>query len=318
MSFEHEAWQSISSAARQFVLSLLQKDPHQRATARDCLADPWMQQANRDLRRSSYDAALSLQRNSLVLRSLQDFASMEALHKVALEVVAFTAPPSSFDELRKLFKEIDVDTSGTISFDEFRDAMSKYPEIPEAQVRRLFDSVDLTHNNQIDYNSFLAATLTAQQTIGEPTLRTAFSVLDRDCDGIITKDDLMATVGQACNEAEIDEMLRQIDVDADFTKIFYADFQRLMTKPSSYTQVGKYLNNPRMRIEKALSMDNINLDMTKTAEPSPEPTFKRLRRLSTEPSSLLTESALRQYASSSSVHTSSSCSSSRIQSRRSS
>ena len=285
VSFEHEAWRSVSPAAQDFVMALLQKDPRLRATARRALADPWMQQANAIELRSSADAARSLQQNSLVLRSLQDFASMEALHKVALEVVAFTAPPSSFDELRKLFKTIDVDNSGTITFDEFQNAMSQYPEIPEPQVRRLFDSVDLTHNGQIDYNSFLAATLTAQQTIGEPTLRTAFSVLDRDCDGIITKDDLMATVGQACSEAEIDEMLNQID--ADHTRIFYADFQRLMTEPSRYKQVGKYLNAPpRMKIEKALSMDNIKLDMTTTPVDSPMKKAPPVRRLSTEPSRL--------------------------------
>lgn len=290
-SFEHEAWQSVSPAAKAFVMSLLQKDPKLRATARQALANPWMQEADAIELRSSDDAARSLQQNSLVLRSLQDFASMEALQKVALEVVAFTAPPSSFDELRKLFKTIDVDNSGTITFDEFRSAMSRYPEIPEAQVRRLFDSVDLTHKNEVDYNSFLAATLAAQQTIGEPTLRTAFSVLDRDCDGIITKDDLMATVGQACSEAEIDEMLRQID--ADSTRIFYADFQRLMTEPSRYKQVGKYLNAaPKMKIEKALSMDNINLDMMQTpVSPGVPKKAPPVRRLSTEPCKLTVDAA---------------------------
>ena len=110
-------------------------DPSRRATAKEALGHGWLERGEAVEMRT--DAADSLQRHSLVLRSLQDFASMEALHKVALEVVAFTAPPSTFDELRKLFKTIDVDNSGTISFDEFKEAMSNYPEIPEAQVRRL-------------------------------------------------------------------------------------------------------------------------------------------------------------------------------------
>jgi len=275
---------------------LLQTDPQKRATARMALAHPWMQRGNAVELGSSSEAADAMQRHSLVLHSLQDFASMEALHKVALEVVAFTAPPASFDELRKLFKAIDVDNSGTITFDEFRDAMSKYPEIPEGQVRRLFEAVDLTRRGEVDYNSFLAATLAAQQTIGEPTLRTAFSVLDRDCDGIITKADLMNTVGQAVAEEDIDKMLKELSIAED-QRIFYADFQRIMTHPTRYQNVGNHFHPTRrdMKLGKSLSMDNIKLDMTASpglsGPSSPPPRPIPPRRLSTEPARLSRDAA---------------------------
>ena len=48
-------------------------------------------------------------------------------------MVAFTAPPASFDELRQLFKTIDTDSSGTISYDELKTALASFPEIPEAR-----------------------------------------------------------------------------------------------------------------------------------------------------------------------------------------
>ena len=80
-------------------------------------------------------------------------------------MVAFTAPPASFDELRKLFKAIDTDNSGTISYEELKTAMESYPEIPEVQVRRLFEAVDMNHNGEVEYNSFLAATYSAQQAL---------------------------------------------------------------------------------------------------------------------------------------------------------
>ena len=107
---------------------------------------------------------------------------------------------------RMLFKMVDTDNSGTISYEELKKAMENYPEIPEVQVRRLFEAVDMNHKGEVEYSSFLAATCSAQQVIGEPTLRTAFSVLDRDSDGVITKEDLMETVGQACSEEEIDQV----------------------------------------------------------------------------------------------------------------
>ena len=204
-SFEHEAWDNVSAAAQDFVRSLLHRDPRSRATAKQALDDPWIKQMCAS-RANATTPAEEMQRNSLVLHSLQDFMHAEAMHKVALEVVAFTAPPASFDELRKLFKAIDTDNSGTISYEELKKAMENYPEIPEVQVRRLFEAVDMNHKGEVEYNSFLAATCSAQQVIGEPTLRTAFSVLDRDSDGVITKEDLMETVGQACSEEEIDQV----------------------------------------------------------------------------------------------------------------
>ena len=205
-SFEHEAWDNVSAAAQDFVRSLLQRDPKARFTAKQALEDPWIKQMCASQRGAATTPAEEMQRNSLVLHSLQDFMHAEAMHKVALEVVAFTAPPASFDELRKLFKAIDTDNSGTISYEELKKAMENYPEIPEVQVRRLFEAVDMNHKGEVEYNSFLAATCSAQQVIGEPTLRTAFSVLDRDSDGVITKEDLMETVGQACSEEEIDQV----------------------------------------------------------------------------------------------------------------
>ena len=324
-SFEHEAWDNVSAAAQDFVRSLLQRDPKARFTAKQALEDPWIKQMCASQRGAATTPAEEMQRNSLVLHSLQDFMHAEAMHKVALEVVAFTAPPASFDELRKLFKAIDTDNSGTISYEELKTAMENYPEIPEVQVRRLFEAVDMNNKGEVEYNSFLAATCSAQQVIGEPTLRTAFSVLDRDSDGIITKEDLMETVGQACSEEEIDQvsprrplhlctssasapplhllctpplpllhvsstlpprflhtcappprqMLAQLDLDA--TRIFYADFQHMMTNPSRYGQIGRHLRPQRLN-KKALSMSSINLDGINQGSFSQEPSSRGSRR----------------------------------------
>lgn len=301
-SFEHEAWSNVSAAAQDFVRSLLHRDPRSRATAKHALDDPWIKQMCAS-HATATTPAEEMQRNSLVLHSLQDFMHAEAMHKVALEVVAFTAPPASFDELRKLFKAIDTDNSGTISYEELKTAMENYPEIPEVQVRRLFEAVDMNNKGEVEYNSFLAATCSAQQVIGEPTLRTAFSVLDRDSDGIITKEDLMETVGQACSEEEIDQMLAQLDLDA--TRIFYADFQHMMTNSSRYGQIGRHLR-PQRRNKKALTMGSINLEGinqepdSRGGRRSP-PTRVPPRREASEPSRLAAEPPAEPPDSSTSV-----------------
>ena len=79
-------------------------------------------------------------------------------------------------------------------------------------------------------------------------------------------------------------MLAQLDLDA--TRIFYADFQHMMTNPSRYGQIGRHLRPQRLN-KKALSMGSINLDGI-NQEPSRRspPTRVPPRREATEPSRL--------------------------------
>ena len=87
----------------------------------------------------------------------------------------------------------------------------------------MFVATDVTHTGEIAYTEFIAATLAAQQSITEPTVRTAFSMLDVDGDGVVTKADLMRTVGQVCPEEDVDAMLRGRE------KLYFQDFLQLMT-----------------------------------------------------------------------------------------
>ena len=99
-------------------------------------------------------------------------------------------------------------------------------------------------------------------------------------------------------------MLAQLDLDA--TRIFYADFQHMMTNPSRYGQIGRHLRPQRFN-KKALSMGSINLDGI-SQEPSTSrgsrrspPTRVPPRREATEPSRLAAEPRSEPSDSSSSV-----------------
>ena len=94
-----------------------------------------------------------------VVASLQAFQHASELQKVALEVIAYSTPPSKMAELRQLFHHMDTDDTGSITKEQFRHAMSQHPEIPLAQVDLMFASMDQTHTGQVDYTEFMAACL---------------------------------------------------------------------------------------------------------------------------------------------------------------
>lgn len=67
---------------------------------------------------------------------------------------------------------------------------------PFRQVERLFKMMDVTKKGVVEYNEFLAAAIAAKRKMDEPSLRAAFAMLDVDDDGIVTKADLMRTIGR--------------------------------------------------------------------------------------------------------------------------
>ena len=65
--------------------------------------------------------------------------------------------------------------------------------------------------------------------LDEPSLRAAFVMMDVDGDGVITKPDLMRTVGSAGSDASaVDEMFAQLNCTSG--RLYFGDFLRLMTQ----------------------------------------------------------------------------------------
>jgi len=107
-----------------------------------------------------------------------------------------------------MFVKMDVDDSGTISFSEFKDAMLMHPEIPPEKVEQMFHNMDVNRSGDVDYLEFLSATISTQKN-GQDRMSAmaAFSILDRDGDGFVGKDDIMQAVEGTYSSSEVDEML---------------------------------------------------------------------------------------------------------------
>ncbi|XP_055546572.1 neo-calmodulin isoform X2 [Wyeomyia smithii] len=131
------------------------------------------------------DGSITKEELGTVMRSLGQFARVE--------------------ELEQMLMEIDVDGDGNVSFEEFVDIMSN-----------MTDTV---------------AEASADQE--ERELRDAFRVFDKHNRGYITASDLRAVLqclGEDLDEEEIEDMIKEVDVDGDGRIDFY-EFVHALGEP---------------------------------------------------------------------------------------
>lgn len=240
-SFEGGGWKNVSASAQDLVRSLLQKDPEKRISARAAMTHEWVVTARASSEKSTrwhaLNAATAMQHHSEVVWEIQAFSSLSRVHKVALELLAFSASSAEVEELRQLFYAIDADGSGQISREEFKTAMGAHPEFNESMLTRLFDAIDFDKRGIVSYNEFLAATLgAASGTLDEDKVRAVFDRLDTDGDMIVSRDDLLRALESSVSPADIDDMFEQLGITTG--KLFFSDLLRLMTEKDEATTVG--------------------------------------------------------------------------------
>ena len=89
----------------------------------------------------------------------------------------------------------------------------------EAELQDMINEVDIDGNGTIDFPEFL--TMMARKTKGgdsDEEIKEAFRVFDKDGNGFISSEELrqvMVNLGENLTKEEIDEMIREADIDGD-------------------------------------------------------------------------------------------------------
>jgi calmodulin len=101
----------------------------------------------------------------------------------------------------------------------------------EAELQDMINEVDADGNGTIDFPEFL--TMMARKmkdTDSEEEIKEAFKVFDKDGNGFISAAELrhvMTNLGEKLTDEEVDEMIREADIDGD-GQINYEEFVKMM------------------------------------------------------------------------------------------
>ncbi|KAL9247026.1 hypothetical protein vseg_020497 [Gypsophila vaccaria] len=260
IDFKRDPWPNISDGAKSLVRQMLEPDPKKRLTAKQVLEHSWIQNAKK---------ASNVPLGDAVKSRLKQFAMMNRFKRKALRVIAEFLSNEEVENIKELFKKIDVDDDGIVSVEELKAGLLKFGSlIAESEVQMLIEAVDTYGKGTLDYGEFVAVSLHLQRIANDEHLRKAFSYFDKDLDGFIEPEELQnALMEDGLDDCAniANDIFQEVDTDKD-GKISYDEFVAMMKTGTDWRKASRHysrgrFNNLSLKLMKDGSL-NLGAELT--------------------------------------------------------
>ena len=222
-----DPWGKISEGAKDVVRKMLVSNPKDRATAQEILNHPWV--------REDGDAS-DEQLEDVVLSRMRKFAAMNKFKKMGMLAVAKTLSKEEIAGMKEIFQAFDTDKSGTVTISELMDGLRKKGvDKAASDVADLVNNMDMDGNGELDYEEFIAATLSTAKMENDDNLARAFAYFDKDNSGYISREEVVKVIADFGLDGEfgdVNEFMEAADTNKD-GKIDYDGFLAVMTASGS-------------------------------------------------------------------------------------
>ena len=224
--FNQPTWKNVSKYAKELIRNMLTLAKN-RYTAKQVLASKWLEIKLKDSDEfSNY---------FLDFRRISRYKTYNKFKQAILTFIASRLNSEETKKIRNIFCNIDEDKKGFITYEDFTKYIVNECNLDdliddEDELKKCFESVDIDHNNKIDYTEFLAANLDEKTFLKEEKLKEAFRTFDLNDTGAIKKEDLIRVL-KLENLDEKNKIVNNIIEENDFDKdgkINFNDFLLVM------------------------------------------------------------------------------------------
>ena len=225
--FDKEKWKNISKYAKDLIKNMLTPAKN-RYTAKQVLSCKWLEVKLKDANDDKPNYILDY-------RHINKYRTYNKFKQAILTFIASRLTSEESKKIQNIFYNIDEDKKGFITFEDFRKYIINEYDIDdlienEEELRKGFQSVDIDHNNKIDYTEFLAANLDEKIFLKEEKLKEAFRTFDINDSGAIKKDDIIRVLkleDLPDKNTIVKSIIEENDFDKD-GKIDFKDFLKAM------------------------------------------------------------------------------------------
>lgn len=178
-----EAWERISTHARDFIQQLLVLDVGKRLTAKEALQHVWIVKREE---KTMLPVDLA--------GALTSFRKASTLRRACMSLMAWSMSSDDQAKVRDAFIAINTDGSGTVTIDEFKSVLEEH--MSKAEVVDIFKALDATNTNSITYSDFLAAMACSRAVQQKELLQETFNRFDSDGSGSISVAEMEDILGK--------------------------------------------------------------------------------------------------------------------------
>ncbi|KAL8204854.1 hypothetical protein R6Q57_010477 [Mikania cordata] len=157
-NFDEALWSDLSFEAKDFVKTLLNKDPRKRLTAAQALCHPWLRNGN------EVKTPLDIS----ILKFVKRYICSSNLRKAALRALSKTLIFDELVYLKEQFSLLEPTKNGFISIESLSTVLMKYTTdaMKDSGVHDFLESVYRLQYRKMDFQEFCAATIRVDQLEG--------------------------------------------------------------------------------------------------------------------------------------------------------
>ena len=198
----------LSDTLKDFILTLLNKDPLKRPSASLALKHSFVSGKTK-----LSDKSLSQE----VLSFLSQFKHETKLKKKLAEVVIHYAPKKDIEKLKKMFNSVDKNNDGELDVNELSqilvNGMGYYKKKALQQAKIIMNKCDSNGDGKLSFKEFSHVHASMQLSSDDMLIHTCFSVMDENNDGTIDLQELQDALKLSRQEAEI--VFKEADLNKD-------------------------------------------------------------------------------------------------------